>query len=83
MMQYTDLVGYLNFSDLPENALAMLQLAEEYQDKTVWIDAFAHCVGMKDRLPDCSGWNVRCMSLSHCSILQLTHQSSSAGKAKP
>lgn len=58
MMQYTDLAGYLNFVDLPENALAMLQLAEEYQDKTLWIDAFAHCVGMKDRLPQCSGWNV-------------------------
>jgi hypothetical protein len=60
VVQYADLLSYTDFVDLPVNALAMLYFAETYKERALWIDAFAHCVGMIDSLPDSCGHEVRC-----------------------
>lgn len=58
VLQYAEELGYLDFVNLPTNALAMLHFAETYQNRTLWIDAFAHCVGMKEELLDLPGYEV-------------------------
>lgn len=42
--------GYLNLRAQPTHSLAVLHLAEEFQLRDLYIDAFAHCCGMSDRL---------------------------------
>ncbi|OJD35413.1 uncharacterized protein BKCO1_170001 [Diplodia corticola] len=49
-MEYAEEVGYLNFTHRPDNALAMLYYSEHYETKDLWIDAYAHCVGMNETL---------------------------------
>ncbi|KAK7728510.1 hypothetical protein SLS57_002398 [Botryosphaeria dothidea] len=49
-MEYAEDIGYLNFTHRPDNALAMLYYAEHYEIKNLWIDAYAHCVGMNETL---------------------------------
>ncbi|EOD43030.1 hypothetical protein UCRNP2_10291 [Neofusicoccum parvum UCRNP2] len=49
-LEYADEAGYLNFTHRPDNALAMLYYAEHYQLQDMWIDAYAHCVGMNETL---------------------------------
>lgn len=50
MMDYFDEEGYLGMTDQPNHALAMLQLAEFFEFRELYTRAFAHCVGMSDRL---------------------------------
>lgn len=50
LMFYAKEMGYMTFTDRPDNALAMIFYAEHYQLKILWIDAYAHCVGMNDTL---------------------------------
>ncbi|KAK7566547.1 hypothetical protein IWX47DRAFT_854568 [Phyllosticta citricarpa] len=50
LMTYAKDMGYMTFTDRPDNALAMIFYAEHYQLKILWIDAYAHCVGMNDTL---------------------------------
>lgn len=40
---------YLDFRECLDHALAALLLAEHLQSEDLWIDAFAHCVGMSHR----------------------------------
>jgi len=47
---YLERVGYLEFAHNPDYALAVLYYAEQYQLRNLWIDAFAHCVGMNEVL---------------------------------
>ncbi|KAJ4358500.1 uncharacterized protein N0V89_003084 [Didymosphaeria variabile] len=49
-LNYVDAQGYRNFVDFPDYALAMLYYAEHYKLRDAWIDAFAHCVGMNEKL---------------------------------
>ncbi|KAJ4286294.1 hypothetical protein N0V90_013328 [Kalmusia sp. IMI 367209] len=49
-LDYADAQGYRNFVDCPDYALAILYYAEHFKLRDVWIDAFAHCVGMNERL---------------------------------
>jgi hypothetical protein len=49
-LAYADAQGYRDFVDFPDYALAMLYYAEHYKLRDAWIDAFAHCVGMNDKL---------------------------------
>jgi len=51
-MNYFQNLGYLDFGHAPDHALATLYFAEHYQLEELWIDAFAHCVGMNDVLAD-------------------------------
>ncbi len=50
LLDYMDEEGYLDMSSQPNHALAVLQLAEVLQRRDLYIDAFAHCAGMSDRL---------------------------------
>ncbi|KAI8626818.1 hypothetical protein F5Y19DRAFT_190649 [Xylariaceae sp. FL1651] len=50
LMNYMDEEGYLDLNCQPTHALAMLHLAEIYQLRDLYIDAFAHCCGMSDQL---------------------------------
>lgn len=49
-ISYLDHQGYLSFAENAEHALACLKLAEEARFRDVWINAFAHCAGMHERL---------------------------------
>lgn len=49
-LNYADAQGYRNLSEFPDYALAMLYYAEHYKLRDIWIDAFAHCVGMNEKL---------------------------------
>lgn len=50
LLEYADAMGYTNFVNCPDYALAMLYYAEHFQIRDLYIDAFAHCVGMNHAL---------------------------------
>lgn len=50
ILSYLDEEGYLNMANQPIHALAMLRLAESFQIRQLYINAFAHCAGMADCL---------------------------------
>ncbi|KAK0661679.1 hypothetical protein QBC41DRAFT_33561 [Cercophora samala] len=52
VLGYMDELGYLNMSNRPFHALAMVHFAEHFRLKDLYIDALCHCVGMSDRLND-------------------------------
>lgn len=45
-MDFIDEEGYKDMKSAPRHALAMLYLAENFQWKDLWLDAFTQCVGM-------------------------------------
>ena len=49
-LDYAESQGYRDLVECTDYALASLFYAEHYKLKDVWIDAFAHCVGMNDSL---------------------------------
>jgi len=49
-LDYLEGQGYRDLVNCADYALASLYYAEHYKDKVVWIDAFAHCVGMNKSL---------------------------------
>ncbi|KAG9848614.1 hypothetical protein KCU77_g7955, partial [Aureobasidium melanogenum] len=49
-LSYAREQGYSKFINRPDYALAFLNFAEKFRLKDLWIDAFAHCVGMNDQL---------------------------------
>jgi len=58
IMDYMDEEGYADMRNQPDHALAVLYFAEHFQFKDMWIDAFAHCTGMNERLITCLGFEV-------------------------
>ncbi|KAI0128956.1 hypothetical protein BJ170DRAFT_354801 [Xylariales sp. AK1849] len=50
LVGYMDEEGYLEIKNQPSHALAVLHLAETFQLRDLYIDAFAHCCGMSDQL---------------------------------
>ncbi|KAH8898178.1 hypothetical protein GQ53DRAFT_678225 [Thozetella sp. PMI_491] len=50
LMDYMDEEGYLAIKNQPIHALAILRLAEHFQLKDLYINAFTHCAGMNDQL---------------------------------
>ncbi|TVY33012.1 hypothetical protein LSUB1_G007807 [Lachnellula subtilissima] len=50
IIDYMDEEGYADMRNQPDHALAILFFAEHFQFKDLWIDAFAHCVGMNEKL---------------------------------
>lgn len=50
MVAYLEHQGYSDFRECVDHALGVLNFAENYELKDLWADAFAHCVGMNDRL---------------------------------
>lgn len=59
LMGYMDEEGYLDLKDRPAHALALLHFAETFQLRDLYIEAFAHCCGMHDRLFGNSEYQVR------------------------
>ena len=49
-LDYAENQGYRDLVECTDYALANLFYAEHYKMKDVWMDAFAHCVGMNDSL---------------------------------
>lgn len=49
VLSYAENQRYLDFRECVEHALASLYLAEKIQVEDLWVDAFAHCVGMSHR----------------------------------
>ncbi|KAF2230690.1 hypothetical protein EV356DRAFT_473063 [Viridothelium virens] len=47
---YLEASGYLDFGNCPDYALSTLSFAEHFRLRDLWIDAFAHCVGMNENL---------------------------------
>lgn len=66
LMSYLDEEGYLDMRNHPNHALAMLHLAEKLQDKDLYIDALAHCVGMSERLYKSPEYLVSCIFPFSC-----------------
>jgi hypothetical protein len=50
ILDFMDEEGYLDIANQPNHALAVLHFAESFQMKDLYTRAFAHCVGMSDRL---------------------------------
>lgn len=49
-LDYAENQGYRDVVECTDYALAMLYYAEHYKMRNVWIDAFAHCVGMNESI---------------------------------
>jgi hypothetical protein len=47
---YAETQGYRDLVECTDYALASMYYAERFKLKDVWIDAFAHCVGMGDSI---------------------------------
>jgi len=50
ILDYMDKEGYADMRNQPDYALAILYFAEHFRFRNVWIDAYAHCVGMYELL---------------------------------
>lgn len=50
LLSYLDEEGYLDTRHQPNHALAILHVAENFELRDLYIDAFAHCVGMSEQL---------------------------------
>ncbi|KAL0932113.1 uncharacterized protein CTRU02_213066 [Colletotrichum truncatum] len=50
LISYLDEEGYMDLKGRPQHALAILHLAEYFQMRDMYIDAFSHCVGMSEEL---------------------------------
>lgn len=59
VMDYMDDQGYADCRNTPDHALAILFFADHFHYHDLWIDAFAHCTGMHERLPSSAGFEVR------------------------
>ncbi|KIW83507.1 hypothetical protein Z517_02752 [Fonsecaea pedrosoi CBS 271.37] len=49
VLSFAENQRYLDFRECVDHALAALSLAEALQVEDLWVDAFAHCVGMSHR----------------------------------
>jgi hypothetical protein len=58
LLDYMDEEGYADMRNQPDHALAVLYFAEHFHFKDMWIDAFAHCTGMHERLASSAGFEV-------------------------
>jgi hypothetical protein len=60
LMSYMEHQHYLDFRECVDHALAVLHFAETFKIEHLWIDAFAHCVGMHERFHDSMEAAVSC-----------------------
>lgn len=59
LLSYMDEEGYLDMKNRPTYALANLRFAEAFQLRDLYIEAFAHCCGMNQRLHSFPEYQVR------------------------
>lgn len=50
LLAYVDIMGYTDFRECPDHALAVLHFAETFHYDELWTDAFVHSVGMNSLL---------------------------------
>jgi hypothetical protein len=74
IMDYMDEEGYADMRSQPDHALAILFFAEHFCFRDLWIDAFAHCTGMNEKLINSAGFEV-CQAL-YSSNVEVTNHSS-------
>lgn len=58
ILDFIDEEGYSNMKNHPDHALAILFLSEHFRWKGLWIDAYAHCVGMNHKIIHSSEFEV-------------------------
>lgn len=68
LLSYLDEEGYLDTRHQPNHALAILHMAENFELRELYIDAFAHCVGMSEQLYKSPEYSVS--SSSHPCLLR-------------
>lgn len=68
LLAYLDEEGYLDTRHQPNHALGILHLAENFELRELYIDAFAHCVGMSEQLYKSPEYSVS--SSSHPCLLR-------------
>ncbi|KAH7360464.1 hypothetical protein BKA65DRAFT_391868 [Rhexocercosporidium sp. MPI-PUGE-AT-0058] len=56
IIDYMDEEGYADMRNAPDHALGVLYFAEHFRFRDLWIDAFAHCTGMNERLISSPGF---------------------------
>lgn len=81
LLDYLSVQRYSDFRECPDHALAALHLAEEVRIRDLYIDAFAHCVGMNERLVSSPSFEVRPCALfrnSYANSIQLLSRTSKA-----
>jgi hypothetical protein len=49
VISYAESQKYLDFRECVDHALAIMCLAEAIHEESLWIDAYAHCVGLYHR----------------------------------
>lgn len=84
LLDYCQEQGYLDFSENVDYALASLYLAEQARISSIWVDAFAHCCGMQDRLDgslDASGLSGSANDMINKSALDMELHISEVTKA--
>jgi hypothetical protein len=59
LLRYLEQSRYLDLAHCPDYSLGLLQYAENYHFKELWIDSFAHCVGMNKILSESAEFPVR------------------------
>jgi len=62
IIYYMDDEGYADIRNYPDHALAIMHFAEHFQFDNLYIDAFAHVVGMYDEALDSSEYEVILLS---------------------
>lgn len=65
IMDYMDEEGYADMRSQPDHALAILFFAEHFRFRDLWIDAFAHCTGMNEKLVNSLGFEVCQAAANH------------------
>lgn len=71
LLNYLDEEAYLDMSNHPTHAVAILDLAERFQFRDLYIDALAHCVGMSERLYKTPGYSVSWTSQPCCYVRRI------------
>ena len=69
LMSFVEYQRYLDFRECADHALAALYFAEIFEIEHLWIDAFAHCVGMHHKLHDSLEFEVSCIVFFSCFAL--------------
>lgn len=60
ILEYLDEEGYLCLAGQPDHALAVLHVAETFRWRDLYLQALAHCVGIRERLSHGAEFQVRC-----------------------
>lgn len=63
VLRYMEAMGYLDFRECSDHALAILQFAEHFRIADLWADTFAHCTGMEEILEGSTEFEVSYINL--------------------